>query len=95
MRQWRRQRTVRIVHVAQGQVAAVAEDVVPADAVVADADLAEADVADHAAAAAIVAAAAAVAVIKAAIGFKMKKAQSKDCAFVFVSLRFAKTNLSG
>ena len=88
MRQWRRQPTVRIVHVAQGQVAAVAEDVVLADVVVADAALVAADVADHAAAVAVIVATAAAVV--ADINLKCfpnkKRAQLKDCAlFLFVA----------
>jgi len=64
-RQWRRQRTVRIVHAGLGLVEEAEEDVVlvAADAVDADAaDLADAVVADHVAEA-IVALAAAVVVV--------------------------------
>src|ERR1700749_3162168 len=86
VRQWRRQPTVRIVHVDQGQVAGVAEDVVLVDVVVADAALVAADVADLAAAVIAATAAAAVADINLKCFPNKKRAQLKDCAlFLFVA----------
>src|SRR6476469_2091763 len=86
-RRWRRQRTVQIVHVGLGLVAAVVAGVVPADAVVADAaDLAAAVVIAAPVAAEIVALAAVVVINPASPHWKETKRRSLQLRFFYVSV---------